>query len=95
MWRVHLLASLHPSHSRANRRKGNAASTWLAFVPAARCLLPRTVPLSVDYADGAGTFDFPKYVSPGMSARDPSWRVSDHYPLWVEFSVRPPMGLAR
>lgn len=44
--------------------------------------------LSMDYTGRAGTFDFPKHVHAGMPARDLSWRVSDHYPLWVEFSVR-------
>lgn len=50
-----------------------------------------TPALSMDYTGRAGTFDFPKYVHPGMSAQDLSWRVSVHYPLWVEFSVRPRM----
>jgi endonuclease/exonuclease/phosphatase (EEP) superfamily protein YafD len=27
-------------------------------------------------------------VLPGMTRVEQSWRISDHYPLWVEFQIR-------
>ena len=36
----------------------------------------------------AGSFDFVPILQGGMSKTTLSWKVSDHYPLWVEFSVR-------
>jgi hypothetical protein len=36
----------------------------------------------------AGTFDFVPILQGAMSKTTLSWKVSDHYPLWVEFSVR-------
>ncbi len=47
-----------------------------------------TPALSMTYTGHAGSFDFPNVVYPGMSRTDLSWRISDHYPLWVEFAVR-------
>ena len=37
-----------------------------------------------------GYFDFLNVVlmSRGLSKQGLSWRISDHYPLWVEFLVR-------
>jgi len=39
------------------------------------------------YALKAGTFDFIPHVLPGMTKLEISWRISDHYPLWVEFEL--------
>jgi endonuclease/exonuclease/phosphatase family metal-dependent hydrolase len=36
----------------------------------------------------AGSFDFVPLLQGGLSKNQLSWKVSDHYPLWVEFSVR-------
>jgi len=36
----------------------------------------------------AGTFDFVPLLREGQSLVELSWRISDHYPLWVEFSTR-------
>jgi hypothetical protein len=33
----------------------------------------------------AGCFDFQGIVLPTLSDIELSWRISDHYPLWVEF----------
>lgn len=45
--------------------------------------------LSLKYLRG-GFFDFPKVVlkSRGLTKEQLSWRISDHYPLWAEFSMR-------
>ncbi|QDG50193.1 endonuclease [Persicimonas caeni] len=42
--------------------------------------------LSMRYRTG-GMFDFVPYVTEKLSRTSMSWRVSDHYPLWVEFEV--------
>ncbi len=33
----------------------------------------------------AGTVDFIPYAFSGLTKNEVSWRISDHYPLWVEF----------
>ena len=38
-------------------------------------------------ASRGGHIDFKSVVYPGMSSSSLSWRVSDHYPLWVEFDT--------
>ena len=45
--------------------------------------------LSLDYVKG-GNFDFVPHVltSRGLTKNQLSYRMSDHYPLWVEFAVR-------
>jgi len=45
--------------------------------------------LSLRYLRG-GFFDFTKsaLTSRGLTKVELSWRISDHYPLWVEFSTR-------
>ena len=45
--------------------------------------------LSIRYLRG-GSFDFTKVAlrSRNLTKAQLSWRVSDHYPLWTEFSVR-------
>jgi endonuclease/exonuclease/phosphatase family metal-dependent hydrolase len=44
--------------------------------------------LELDYSGHAGRFDFVPVVLPGMTRLEQSWRISDHYPLWVEFQIR-------
>jgi len=36
----------------------------------------------------AGTFDFVPFLQQDQTLEELSWRISDHYPLWVEFGVR-------
>jgi len=36
---------------------------------------------------GAGSFDFVPVLRDTQSLVQLSWRISDHYPLWVEFAV--------
>ena len=45
--------------------------------------------LSMEYIRG-GNFDFTRLVlrSLNLTKAQLSWRISDHYPLWAEFSVR-------
>ena len=38
-------------------------------------------------ASRGGHIDFQSFVYRGMSSTSLSWRVSDHYPLWVEFDT--------
>ena len=44
--------------------------------------------LSLQYTEG-GYFDFTKaaLTARGLTKVGLSWRISDHYPLWVEFST--------
>jgi endonuclease/exonuclease/phosphatase family metal-dependent hydrolase len=46
------------------------------------------IALSMEYSDG-GSFDFLPYVYSGtdLTKSSISHRISDHYPLWVEFTV--------
>jgi endonuclease/exonuclease/phosphatase family metal-dependent hydrolase len=45
--------------------------------------------LSLDYADRAGMFDWSETVlaDSGLTNVQKSYRMSDHYPLWVEFEL--------
>jgi endonuclease/exonuclease/phosphatase family metal-dependent hydrolase len=43
--------------------------------------------LTLDFVS-AGSFDFVPLLHDGLTKPVLSWRISDHYPLWVEFSVR-------
>jgi endonuclease/exonuclease/phosphatase family metal-dependent hydrolase len=43
--------------------------------------------LSLKYADNGGYFDFENLVFDNLDTTGLSWRISDHYPLWVEFLV--------
>ena len=45
---------------------------------------------SLAYTHRAGSFDFIPHVFPGLTRTSVSWRISDHYPLWVEFDVDDP-----
>lgn len=42
---------------------------------------------SLRYTGHAGSFDFLPHVYPGTTRNSLSWRISDHYPLWVEFTI--------
>ena len=43
---------------------------------------------SLSFGDRRGGYvDFTGVVYPGTSTASLSWRVSDHYPLWVEFDT--------
>jgi endonuclease/exonuclease/phosphatase family metal-dependent hydrolase len=45
--------------------------------------------LSLDYAGQAGMFDWSETVlaNTGLTNSQKSYRISDHYPLWVEFEL--------
>jgi endonuclease/exonuclease/phosphatase family metal-dependent hydrolase len=45
--------------------------------------------LELDYSGRAGRFDFVPVVLTGLTKTELSWRLSDHYPLWAEFQMRP------
>jgi len=40
---------------------------------------------SLTYGRRGGSFDFIPHVLTDLTPSETSWRVSDHYPLWVEF----------
>jgi hypothetical protein len=42
--------------------------------------------LSLEFLS-AGSFDFVPLLQGGLTKTQLSWKISDHYPLWVEFSV--------
>lgn len=44
--------------------------------------------LSLKYTGNAGNFDFVPHLFQGLTDVELSWRISDHYPMWAEFSVR-------
>ncbi|MGY2876368.1 endonuclease/exonuclease/phosphatase family metal-dependent hydrolase [Marmoricola sp. URHA0025 HA25] len=44
----------------------------------------------LEFTGHAGNFDFVPHVYAGMSKTSVSWRISDHYPLWVEFHLTQP-----
>ena len=39
------------------------------------------------YEGVAGSFDFLPFAFQGKTKAEVSWRISDHYPLWVEFQL--------
>lgn len=41
----------------------------------------------LEFTGHAGNVDFVPHVYPGLSKTSVSWRISDHYPLWVEFAL--------
>jgi endonuclease/exonuclease/phosphatase family metal-dependent hydrolase len=45
-------------------------------------------PMLTLQASAAGSFDFVPILQGDFSKTTLSWKVSDHYPLWVEFSTR-------
>jgi endonuclease/exonuclease/phosphatase family metal-dependent hydrolase len=42
---------------------------------------------SLHYTRRGGSFDFVAHVLQDLSRSQLSWRISDHYPLWVEFQT--------
>ncbi|GEA85901.1 endonuclease/exonuclease/phosphatase family protein [Cellulomonas gelida] len=42
---------------------------------------------AMTYTNRAGGVDFLPHVFPGLTRTEVSWRISDHYPLWVEFRL--------
>ena len=49
----------------------------------------KTPKLSLEYIKG-GNFDFVPHVLKAreLTTQQVSWMISDHYPLWAEFSIR-------
>jgi len=45
--------------------------------------------LTLEYTGTAGRFEWTKHLLQDLSTVEKSWRISDHYPLWAEFLVRP------
>jgi endonuclease/exonuclease/phosphatase family metal-dependent hydrolase len=43
--------------------------------------------MRLPFTGRAGSFDFLPVVLSGMTIRSKSYRISDHYPLWVEFAA--------
>ncbi len=48
---------------------------------------PPSLLQGLTYARHGGSFDFVPHVFRELAATELSWRISDHYPLWVEFTV--------
>lgn len=48
--------------------------------------------LAFPYTGRAGGFDFKDVTFAELSEQQKSWRMSDHFPLWAEFSLREGMG---
>jgi endonuclease/exonuclease/phosphatase family metal-dependent hydrolase len=44
---------------------------------------------SLGYTGRAGGFDFVPVLLGSLTKNQLSYRISDHYPLWVEFAIRP------
>lgn len=44
--------------------------------------------ITLEYTGQAGGFDFTKSVLTDLTKTELSWKISDHYPLWAEFSIR-------
>jgi len=42
---------------------------------------------NLTFTGRGGNVDFLPHVFPGLTKTQVSWRVSDHYPLWVEFDM--------
>jgi exonuclease III len=42
---------------------------------------------TLTYTGRAGHIDFLPHVYTGLTKNEVSWRISDHYPLWAEFSI--------
>lgn len=42
---------------------------------------------SLTHTGHAGSLDFIPHVFPNLTRAEISWRLSDHYPLWVEFAT--------
>jgi endonuclease/exonuclease/phosphatase family metal-dependent hydrolase len=48
---------------------------------------PPSLLQGLTYAGHGGSFDFVPLVFRELSIQELSWRMSDHYPLWVEFTL--------
>ena len=48
--------------------------------------------LTLTYTGRAGGFDFVPLLMGDGNRQELSWRISDHYPLWVEFELRRTTG---
>lgn len=44
--------------------------------------------LTLEYTGRASRFEWTKHWLEKLDTTEKSWRISDHYPLWAEFSVR-------
>jgi endonuclease/exonuclease/phosphatase family metal-dependent hydrolase len=44
--------------------------------------------LTLNYTGQAGRFRWTDYILEDLAEGEKSWHISDHYPLWTEFSVR-------
>jgi endonuclease/exonuclease/phosphatase family metal-dependent hydrolase len=44
--------------------------------------------LTLHYTGKAGRFEWSKHLLTDVDAVQKTWRISDHYPLWTEFSMR-------
>ena len=44
---------------------------------------------SMTYTRRGGGFDFVPHTFTDLTVAEMSWRISDHYPLWVEFEIPP------
>lgn len=44
--------------------------------------------LSLEYTGKAGSFDWTEHVLRDVEGTAKTWRISDHFPMWAEFSVR-------
>ncbi|WP_174775749.1 hypothetical protein [Cryobacterium levicorallinum] len=44
---------------------------------------------SLTYTLGAGSFNFLPHLLGSLTPTEVSWRISDHFPLWVEFQLAP------
>lgn len=49
--------------------------------------VPKVLLTGMGYTGAGGHFDFLPHVYPSLTKNEVSWRISDHYPLWVEFGV--------
>lgn len=45
--------------------------------------------LTLDYTGRAGRLEWTTHLLVDVGAVEKTWRISDHFPLWAEFSVRP------
>jgi endonuclease/exonuclease/phosphatase family metal-dependent hydrolase len=44
--------------------------------------------LTLNYTNTAGRFEWTKHLLTDVDDVEKTWRISDHYPLWAEFSMR-------
>ena len=56
-------------------------------ISARKGLAPSSFTTCLAYPDRAGEINHAGAVYPGLTLRQMSYRVSDHFPLWVEFII--------